>query len=51
MSKNSNRKSSVGNLLINNQQDRPSLIKKFSDNVFYLLSVYTCYNQYTRLLG
>ena len=43
MSKNSNRKNSVGNLLINNQQDRPSLIKNFSDKVFYLLSVFTAF--------
>ena len=32
-------KSSVGNLLINNQQDGSSLIKNFSDKVFYILSV------------
>ena len=32
-------KSSVGNSLINNKQDGPSLIKNFSDKLFYLLSV------------
>ena len=32
-------KSSVGNSLINNKQDGPSLIKNVSDKLFYLLSV------------